>query len=226
MNTLGKRSCLTGGGRQALSGRAFTLVEIVITLSVLAVLIGISVPAISGLQRQHEARQPVAELVRMARTVRARAMREQHPYQIVFDQQGFYAAEYFSPYGGKQEFDAWLQALEAVEKAREMEAASKKRLGDLSEGAGVAQGALSEGDGLAGVYHQTYQLPQGVDYEIMMRGDHDWVAMQGAVFKRWVFQSSGMCDPFKIRIQAQGSFFEVGFHPLTGDINEEKSYVE
>lgn len=207
----------------AVSSRGFTLVEIVITLSVMAVLVGISVPAISGLQRQHQAREPVTELVRIARTVRARAMSEQHPYQIAFDREGFHAAEYFSPYGGKEEFDELVKELEAAERTREMVEASGKRMGDL--GKTTEQGVAVE-NAASGVFYESYELPEGVRYEIMMRGDQQWVAMEGAGFKRWVFQSSGMCDPFKIRIQSDNAFFEVSFHPLTGDIKEEQSYVE
>ncbi len=201
----------------------FTLVELVITLTVMAVLVGISVPAISGLQRQHEARQPVAELVRMARTVRARAMAEQHPYQIAFDHRGFHAAEYFSPYGGREEFDELVKELEAAERIQEMVDASEKRMGNLGDRQGVSE---RDGSVKSAIYYESYELPTGLRFEIMMRGDQQWVAMDGAAFKRWVFQSSGMCDPFKIRIQADKAFFEVSFHPLTGDIKEEQCYVE
>ncbi len=205
--------------RSVLSNQGFTLVEIVVSMTVAAVLVGISVPTIRGLQSQHEARQPVAELVRMARTVRARAMAEQHPYQIAFDHEGFHAAEYFSPYGGKELFDELVIELELTEKTRQMAEASEKRLGKPGEQAVAAETT-------AGVFYQRYELPVGVRYEIMMRGDHQWVAMNGGEFKRWVFQSSGMCDPFKIRIQSDKAFFEVSFHPLTGDIKEEQSYVD
>lgn len=210
-------------GPRAIPGWGFTLVEVVITLSVLAVLVGISVPAVTGLQRQHEARQPVAELVRMARTVRARAMVGQHPYQIVFDHKGFQAAEYFSPYGGREEMDELVKELEKAESFRRMEEASKKRLGSLGD---PEEQDPEEGDSGAGVFYESYELPPGVRYEIMMRGDHQWVEMGGGEFKRWVFQPSGMCDPLKIRVQSDKAFFEVSFHPLTGDISEEKSYVE
>lgn len=209
--------------RPALSRQGFTLVEIVVSMTVAAVLVGISVPTIRGLQRQHEARQPVAQLVRMARTVRARAMAEQHPYQIAFDREGFHAAEYFSPYGGKELFDELVIELELTEKTRQMAEASEKRLGKSGE---QAEQEAVAAETRAGVFYQHYELPAGVRYEIMMRGDHQWVAMNGGEFKRWVFQSSGMCDPFKIRIQSDKAFFEVSFHPLTGDIKEEQSYVD
>ena len=223
MNACSVRLLTDVRSQKAISVRGFTLVEIVITLSVLAVLVGISVPAISGLQRQHEARQPVSELVRMARTVRARAMTEQHPYQIAFDHRGFHAAEYFSPYGGIEEFDELLTELEAAERTQEMVGASQKRMGNL----GGQGSAGEEGDSaIRSLFFERFELPDGIRYEIMMRGDQDWVDMSGGGFKRWVFQSSGMCDPFKIRIESDQSFFEVTFHPLTGDISEEKSYVE
>ncbi len=209
--------------RSAVSRRGFTLIEIVIAMTVVAMLVGISVPTIRGLQKQHEARRPVAELVRMARTVRARAMAEQHPYQIAFDHRGFHAAEYFSPYGGREEFDELLKELEAAEITQKMVDASEKRLGNL----GGSQVLNREDEVVAArVFYESYELPTGVRYEIMMKGDQQWMEISGAVFKRWVFQSSGMCDPFKIRVQSDGAFFEVSFHPLTGDIKEERSYVE
>jgi len=220
----GSAGLLAGmGARTAVSSRGFTLVEIVISMTVAAVLVGISVPAITGLQRQQEAREPVTELVRMARTVRARAMVRQHPYQIAFDHQGFYAAEYFSPYGGKEEFDELVKELEVAERNREMVEASEKRLGKLG---GQQAASVSDESVEADFFYENYELPTGVRYEIMMRGDHQWVSMSDGEFKRWVFQPSGMCDPFKIRIQSDKAFFEVSFHPLTGDIKEEKSYVE
>lgn len=214
---------MEGRGPRLVPGWGFTLVEVVITLAVLAVLVGISVPAVTGLQRQHEARQPVAELVRMARTVRARAMMGQRPYQIVFDHNGFQAAEYFSPYGGREEIDELVKELEEAESIQRMEEASKKRLGNLGSAEEPEPGDADSG---AGVFYESYEMPPGVRYEIMMRGDHQWVEMGGGGFKRWVFQPSGMCDPFKIRVQSDKAFFEVSFHPLTGDISEEKSYVE
>ena len=150
-------------------------------------------------------------------------MAEQHPYQIAFDHRGFHAAEYFNPYGGMEEFDELVKELEVSEKTREMVEASKKRIG----GMGGAQGMGADDEIVeAGFFYEYYELPTGVRYEIMMRGDHQWVEMSGGEFKRWVFQPSGMCDPFKIRMQSDKAFFEVSFHPLTGDISEEKSYVE
>lgn len=223
MNVNKVRLSTVARAQAAVLSRGFTLVEVVITLSVLAVLVGISVPAISGLQRQHEARQPVTELVRMARTVRALAMTQEHPYQIAFDHRGFHAAEFFSPYGGIEEFDELLKELEAAERTQEMVSASQKRMGDIG---GQGDVTVAGGNVNRPLYYESFELPEGVSYEIMMRGDQDWVDMSGGGFKRWVFQSSGMCDPFKIRIQSDNSYFEVSFHSLTGDISEEKSYVE
>ena len=84
---------------------AFTLVEIVIAITIVAILVGMAIPTMRGLEDEKVAREPVSELLRLARTVRARAMAEQQPYQIAFDHRGFHAARYFNPYGESEEFD-------------------------------------------------------------------------------------------------------------------------
>ena len=50
--------------------------------------------------------------------------------------------------------------------------------------------------------------------------------MTGGEFRRWIFQPSGMCEPLKVRMEADAAFFEIEFHPLTADIVRERSWVE
>jgi len=35
-----------------------------------------------------------------------------------------------------------------------------------------------------------------------------------------------MCEPIRFRVEAEKSFFEVEFHPLTADVKSERSWVE
>jgi len=212
---------------------AFTLVEVVIVLTVVGILAGIAVPTINGVVREREAREPVAELVRLARTVRQRAIEDQVPYQIAFDGEGFHAARFFNPYGEAEEFAQVLRDMEELEQRRKLIEASQDRIGALADFAveedfgGLAlpsSGGMD--DSASEIYYETYAMPEGAEYELLFWGQTEWVPMQSGRFERWVFQPSGMCKPIKIRVSSEGAFFEVEFHPLTGDVKSERGWVE
>lgn len=208
---------------------AFTLVELVIVLTIIALLVGIAVPSIRGLQDESIAREPVAALVSMAREVRSRAMAEGEPYQVVFDASGFKAARYFNPYGESAEFDQLIREVELELDRQEMVDASRERGIDLSlDGQPPTAEELKLEAVREGMqFYETYELPDGVGYELHYWGEIDWVDMMGSgEFRRWVFQPNGMCQPLEIRIQSDRAFFEVSFHPLTGDVKTERSWVE
>tara|TARA_R110002096_G_scaffold342165_6_gene535095 strand:+ start:1414 stop:2070 length:657 start_codon:yes stop_codon:yes gene_type:complete len=203
--------------------QAFTLVELVIAIAVVSILTGLAVPAIDSAQNEHLAREPVNELHRMAREVRLRAMTEQRPYQIVFDREGFNAARFFQPYGGREEFEQLRMDLEQLEQRDAMVEASLARGIDLSNEAADPERERVE-DGLR--FIDEYQLSSDVGYRLKFWDDTDWVDMSGGVFRRWVFQPSGMCEPMKIQVESDGSFFEIEFNPLTADVKGEQSWVE
>lgn len=212
--------------------RGFTLVEVVIVLTVVGILTGIAVPTITGVIKQREARQPVSELLRLARSVRQRAIDEEVPYQVAFDSTGFHAARFYSPYGESEEFAQVLQEMEELEQRRKMVEASRDRFGDLEQLAGVGPGganasaAAEASEETSNIFYETYELPDGVDYELLFWGQSEWVPMQPGRFERWVFQPSGMSQPLKIRVSMENAFFEVEFHPLTGDVKNERGWVE
>jgi prepilin-type N-terminal cleavage/methylation domain-containing protein len=222
------RAAIDGSGRPGEHRRsAFTLVEIIIALTIIAILAGISIPTLQSIERERAARAPVSELARLARTVRARAMTDQQPYQIAFDERGFHAARFFNPYGKAEEFDRLVQDIEIIEQQQKIIEASKAR--GIDPNAGSPPTARDRADetlreGLR--YHETYALPNGVRYSLMFWGETDWIDMQSGEFRRWVFQPSGMCQPLKIKVESDSSFFEVEFHPLTSDVKSERSWVE
>ena len=200
-----------------------TLVELVIAIAVVVLLTGIAVPTIDGVQRERVAREPVNELYRLARDVRLRAMREQRPYQIVFLREGFRASRFFNPYGGREEFDNLKTELDLLEQRQAMIDASQARGINLSsEESDPKLDQLEEGIR----YFAEYDVSEGIDYSLKFWDDTQWVSMRGETFRRWVFQPSGMCEPMKIRVESDGSFFEIEFHPLTADIKSERSWVE
>lgn len=213
--------------RQHGNRAGFTLVEIIIAITIVAILAGAALPTLTGIERERAAREPVTELLRMARTVRARAMAEQRPYQIAFDHRGFHAARYFNPYGESEEFDDLLRQIEVIEEQQEIIEASRQRGIDLGAGHKETQADRDFKMAQEGMqYHESYEFPEGIHFELLYWGETEWIDMDSGLFRRWVFQPSGMCQPLRIRVQSENAFFEVEFHPLTGDIKSEKSWVE
>ncbi|MEO0413667.1 MAG: hypothetical protein AAF226_01795 [Verrucomicrobiota bacterium] len=185
-------------------------------LTVLAILVGAAIPSIDGVLKEREAREPIDQLAMMARDVRNRALAEDRPYQIVFTGEGFQATRFFNPYGGLEEFDQLKVQLDELARRREMIEASEQR-----SGVEVVEGAVED------IYYQSYEIDPSLDYSLLSMKETDWVPLtSGGNFHRWIFQSSGMCDPLKIRMQSDNAFFEVEFHPLTAEIKDENSWVE
>ena len=201
----------------------FTLVELVIAITVLAILGGLASPAIDSVQRERQAREPINNLYLLAREVRLRSMSERRPYQIVFDREGFKASRFFHPYGGSEEFEKLRIELDQLAERQEMIDASRARGIDLSTEEKDLQQAEIE-DGLQ--YFREYQWPNDVECSLRFWDEMQWAGLSGGEFHRWIFQPSGMCEPLKVRMEADGAYFEVEFHPLTADIRKERSWVE
>lgn len=214
----------SGTGEVSASRRAFTLVELVIAISVLAILTGLAVPAIDSVQKERLAREPVNRLALLAREVRGRAMAEERPYQILFDGQGFRASRFLRPYAGPEEAEAIRLDLEQIAEREEMIEASQARGIQVEEAAPPDPKEEQVREGLR--YFQEYDYPADVQVSVRFWNDIEWVPLNGAEYKRWIFQPSGMCEPMRFRVEAEKSFFEVEFHPLTADVKSEKSWVE
>lgn len=81
----GKRTFL----REAAIG-AFTILEVVIVLSITVLMIAAAAPALTGMVRAEQLKSPARNLEAMAITARCNALAEQRPYQIVLTSKGFH----------------------------------------------------------------------------------------------------------------------------------------
>jgi hypothetical protein len=75
-------------------------------------------------------------------------------------------------------------------------------------------------------YFSEYEVDPSLNCSLRVWNETDWISLTGGEFRRWIFQPSGMCEPMSVRMENDGSFFEVTFHPLTADIQSERSWVE
>ena len=201
----------------------FSLVEIVIALTILTVLAAAAVPMFKGWRDEQLARQPVIELVRLAKEARLRAMREKRPYQVAFYQGGFVASRYFSPYLQFAELSEFMEQAESGQFRLNPNADDADA--DLDAGAGdkpktdlpLAPTAQKFDDN----WNEHYNLPTDVQYTLKFWNEVQETPASGEVVKLWVFQPTGICIPLKLHLERESSIFDVEFNALTADITRE-----
>jgi type II secretory pathway pseudopilin PulG len=201
----------------------FTLVEIVISLTIIIVIAAGAVPMFQGLREEQLAREPIIELVRLAKQARLKAMREKRPYQVAFYERGFVASRYFSPYLQLAELTTFLQ--EEGSGVRRVNPNSDDNDEDLDAGAGtapktalpLAPTAVKLDDN----WEEHYDLPQDVQYALKFWSDIEETPVSGDIVKLWVFQPTGICVPLKMHLTRQNATFDVEFGALTADITRE-----
>ena len=108
----------------ATSKRGFTLVEMVVALTIVAILLSLAFPAMKALKDQEEPTH-ITGLLELSQQLRVRAVSERRPYQIVFDHQAIYGLRYFYPY---QEETTFQEFLTKQDEERERRKAEIKRI--------------------------------------------------------------------------------------------------
>lgn len=206
--------------RRLSSWHAFTLIEIIIALTIVAILAAAAVPMLKGFNDERQAREPVARLVQMAREARMRAMTEKRPYQVAFHSRGFTASRYFNPYLQLAQLQEFMETGENL--PAEQPAIEKN---DLDNG-----GSLTKTTELPLAppppkydehWSEKYEMPQDTKYALQYWYDTEPLYVEGDVVKLWVFQPSGICQPLKLHIERDSATFDVEFAALTADIVKE-----
>ena len=201
----------------------FTLVEIVISLTIIIVIAAGAVPMFKGLREEQLAREPVIELVHLAKEARIRAMREKRPYQVAFYEGGFVASRYFTPYFQLSELTTFLQEEETG--ARRLNPNEDDNDSDLDAGSGeqpkTALPMAPTAPKLDDNWQEHYELPKDVQFSVKFWNDVQETPVSGEIVKLWVFQPTGICVPLKLHLDRQSATFDVEFGALTADITRE-----
>lgn len=203
--------------------RAFTLIEIVIALTIVAVLAAATVPMLKGFQDERLAREPVTALLKLAREARMRAMQEKRPYQVAFHATGFTASRYFNPYLQLAELNEFLASgEEAPAVVSSVEEGDKTDLDNGGRSNKTTELPLAPpAPKYDEHWSENYELPKEVKYAIQHWYDAEPTTIEGELVKLWVFQPSGVCQPLKIHVEGPSSTFDVEFAALTADIVKE-----
>ncbi|CAN5248232.1 hypothetical protein BH23VER1_BH23VER1_32230 [soil metagenome] len=164
--------------------RGFTIVEIVITIFIVSLLLGLVVLGTGSIAGERRLREVTSELQQYARKARTQALLEQRAFQIVF------TPSFFS-----------VQALQQVEEGMEFE-----------------QLFLAEGGANRATELIRYTLPEGVWIEVKHWNERE---LHPPKPDTWVFEHSGICEPFTVRVSSPDGFIEMVFHPLTAAVEDE-----
>ncbi len=206
--------------------RGFTLVEMVVALTIMAILLSLAFPAMKALR---EAEEPahLTSFMNLTRSLRARAMSENRPYQIVFDQQTIYGLRYFYPYKEETTFAEFLAKLEE-ERVKRKEEIARMEVERLQ--LALEQDPNNPPPPPPNIDDEYFvrkvTLPKDMRVEVRPWGEVLWKPLDGTAIHRWVFQPSGLCDPMLIRFGSEGRWHELGFEVLTGDLGTQRFYAQ
>ena len=190
------------------AGRGFTLLEIIIVLSIAAVLIGLSVPFISGMLREDQMRRPVRELQDLAQLMRNRAMTEHLAYEINFTAEGF---------SGRQH-KLYSESLGAGATPRPTPADGSEPDQSSSDEPPAPTEETEKSEVVA-----EFAFPAEMTCRLLFWGSRQWMEPAGEpATSQWVFQPSGLCNPLRVQFRKGESWIEAAFNPLTADIQEER----
>ena len=212
--------------------RGFTLIEIIVALTIITVVAAVAIPTLKGLDRDEKARQPLKTLAETVQEVRTRAMHERQTYQIVFERDGIHATPVMFPYERRDEFLKQLDELRTPPKVEpigrvvtERAAVERTEIGSRNPQEPAA-GAAKEAAHYEMPWTKTIPLSLGTECEVLMWGDGEWDLIEGEKMRRWVFQPSGMANPARVRLRTGSADLEAGFDLLTGEMIAERTRLK
>jgi prepilin-type N-terminal cleavage/methylation domain-containing protein len=211
-------------------GAAFTLIEIVVALTIAAVVAAIAIPMVKGLARAEAVRAPLKMLGEAVQEARQRAMREHRSYQIVFEHDGIHASPAMYPYEKREEFLKHLEEMRTPPRV------------DVIERTVVQRTEVKREEPINGRTHEkedaepqdepprfvppwtvSIPLPTESECEVLMWGDGEWDVIEGEKVRRWVIQPTGMVNPTRVLLRTHEAELEAGFDLLTGELTGERT---
>lgn len=212
--------------------RAFTLIEIVVSLTIIAVIAAVAIPTLKGINQDEKAREPIKTLADVVQQVRERAMRERRSYQMVFEHDGIHASPAMYPYEKREEFLKHLEELRMPPRVDPAQREGVQQMGvdrqQIANGSRPQQepaAAEPEEPPVEAPWTVTIPLALETECQVLMWGDGEWDVLDGDKMRRWVFQPSGMASPARIRLRTGAAEREAEFDLLTGELTGERTGI-
>lgn len=214
---------------------AFTLIEIITAMTIIAIITAIAVPVLKGMNAEEKTRAPLVALEEMVQEVRQRSMREHRPYEIIMEQGGLHALPGNPSFAKREEFLKHLEELRTPPPVTEFEtntaetpAVERTAPSGQAGSKPMAQNTDSPTDKEMEKRKQpelpwTLSIPleNGLKAEALFWGGGDWDRLEGDRMRRWVFQANGMCSPVRVRFVTPSATLEATFDGLTGEMSGE-----
>lgn len=207
---------------RGLRRKAFTLVEIVVSLTILGIIAAVAIPTMKGLNNDEKVREPVARLAALVQEARHRATTEHRAYQILFEPGGIHASPEMYPHDN---VDDYLRELEEMRRPPPDDAIERTVVERQEITGGVLPGPFDRKDPTPHFempWTVSIAMEKDMSCAVLMWGDGEWDVLEGDKMRRWIFQPSGMANPARVRLSIGHLQFEAGFDALTGALNSER----
>ena len=180
------------------------MVEMLAALFVIALILGTLILGLSGIQAEEKLRAVTRDLEAMAKTARSTALRQQQPYEIAYVDRSF-----------------------ILRPATELPSGRDNRLfgpTDTDIRSNNPYGLLVDPGrgGDAGAY-RTLDVPSEIRVKREIWGQEGWI---DADESPWVFQPTGLSDPFRVTFIKDEDFVFQSFSPLTANVQDEEFHFE
>lgn len=207
--------------RAGSSGAAgFTLIELVVVLTVLAVITAAAVPSFRILQDERAASRPMDDVLELVREVRQRVINENRPYQIIFSENRVTATRLINPYMSPGETERYLAELTYDREPAPADRAPYREY-ELSPFSGSDR---SEDARREPPWTKVVALPD--DVQVAVRGLNDYrpVVLGSSAQRTWIIQPGGLADPLTVSFIRGGVAVQLSFDALTNDFQSSSNY--
>ena len=184
-------------GRRA---RAFTLIEIMVSLVLITLIIGIGVLSLDSLNDEKKLRTPAGKMRDMAREAMRRAITKQRSFSIFINQNFFMLRE---TYVRQEDVDKFHK----------------------EQNTQFQQKSLFENEDVVKPTQrivERYELTEGMTMQMRRWIDSEFSEPKGL---EWVFSPSGICEPVTIRFSNEKGYIEMDFNPLTAKVQDERMII-
>ncbi|MEM0896797.1 MAG: prepilin-type N-terminal cleavage/methylation domain-containing protein [Verrucomicrobiota bacterium] len=187
--------------------RAFTLIEVAVSIALIAMIIGLGAMSFNSLNAERRLLEPGQKLRKYARDGLRLAMATQRAYAI----------ELRDTYFVLREANVREEDIEDWEERMRIEA-RKTALDELYQQEEIAA-PLER-------IIERYNLPPGTRVQFKRWIDDYYNDIEPEQAAEWQFDPSGICEPVSIRFMQDEGFVEMTFNPLTAKLQEERVIVD